>query len=33
MKLFHLSNTYLALVFVAIAVDSVLGGTPLGLPL
>jgi protoheme IX farnesyltransferase len=31
MKLFHLSNTYLALVFVAIAVDSVLGGTPLGL--
>jgi protoheme IX farnesyltransferase len=33
MKLFHLSNTYLALVFVAIAVDSVLGGPPLGLPL
>lgn len=30
MRLFHLSNTYLALVFVAIAVDSVLGWTPLG---
>jgi protoheme IX farnesyltransferase len=29
MLLFHLSNTYLALVFVAIAVDSVLGWTPL----
>ena len=29
MRLFHLSNTYLALVFVAIAVDSVLGWTPL----
>ncbi|MGH3979498.1 MAG: heme o synthase [Pseudonocardiaceae bacterium] len=32
MKLFHLSNTYLALVFVAIAVDSALGWTPLGWP-
>ena len=31
MRLFHLSNTYLALVFVAIAVDSVLGWTPLAL--
>ncbi|HKR51965.1 MAG TPA: heme o synthase [Pseudonocardiaceae bacterium] len=30
MRLFHLSNTYLALVFVAIAVDSVLGWSPLG---
>ena len=30
MTLFHLSNTYLALVFVAIAVDSVLGWIPLG---
>ena len=29
MRLFHLSNTYLALVFVAIALDSVLGWTPL----
>ena len=29
MRLFHLSNTYLAVVFVAIAVDSVLGWTPL----
>ena len=29
MRLFHLSNTYLALVFVAIAVDSVLGWAPL----
>ncbi|MGH4013333.1 MAG: heme o synthase [Pseudonocardiaceae bacterium] len=29
MRLFHLSNTYLALVFVAIAIDSVLGWTPL----
>jgi protoheme IX farnesyltransferase len=28
MRLFHLSNTYLALVFVAIAVDSVLGWAP-----
>lgn len=33
MKLFHLSNSYLALVFVAIAVDSVLGWSPLGWPL
>jgi protoheme IX farnesyltransferase len=32
MRLFHLSNTYLTLVFLAIAVDSVLGWTPLGLP-
>lgn len=32
MRLFHLSNSYLALVFVAIAVDSVLGATPLGWP-
>jgi protoheme IX farnesyltransferase len=32
MRLFHLSNTYLSVVFVAIAVDSVLGGTPLGWP-
>jgi len=32
MRLFHLSNTYLAVVFVAIAVDSVLGRTPLGWP-
>jgi heme o synthase len=31
MRLFHLSNTYLALVFVAIAVDSVLGWAPLTL--
>ena len=30
MRLFHMSNTYLALVFVAIAVDSVLGWAPLG---
>ena len=30
MRLFHMSNTYLALVFVAIAVDSVLGWTPFG---
>lgn len=30
MRLFHLSNTYLALVFVAIAVDSVLGWPLLG---
>jgi heme o synthase len=29
MRLFHLSNTYLSLVFVAIAVDSVLGWPPL----
>ncbi|MDQ4104070.1 MAG: heme o synthase [Actinomycetota bacterium] len=29
MRLFHLSNTYLAVVFVAIAVDSVLGWAPL----
>lgn len=29
MRLFHLSNTYLALVFVAIAIDSALGWTPL----
>ncbi len=29
MRLFHLSNSYLALVFVAIAVDSVLGWAPL----
>jgi protoheme IX farnesyltransferase len=28
MRLFHYSNTYLALVFVAIAVDSVLAWTP-----
>jgi protoheme IX farnesyltransferase len=32
MRLFHLSNTYLALVFVAIAVDSVLGWAPFGWP-
>ncbi|MQA15125.1 MAG: protoheme IX farnesyltransferase [Pseudonocardiaceae bacterium] len=32
MTLFHLSNTYLAIVFVAIAVDSVIGLTPFGLP-
>ncbi len=32
MRLFHLSNSYLALVFVAIAVDSVLGATPFGWP-
>ena len=31
MRLFHLSNTYLALLFVAIAVDSVLGWAPLTL--
>ncbi|MGH3908164.1 MAG: heme o synthase [Pseudonocardiaceae bacterium] len=30
MRLFHMSNTYLALVFVAIAIDSVLGWAPLG---
>ncbi|MFN2497133.1 MAG: heme o synthase [Pseudonocardiaceae bacterium] len=30
MRLFHLSNTYLSVVFVAIAVDSVLGWPPLG---
>jgi heme o synthase len=30
MRLFHLSNTYLSLVFVAIAVDSALGWAPLG---
>ncbi len=30
MRLFHLSNTYLALVFVAIAVDSVVGLAPQG---
>jgi protoheme IX farnesyltransferase len=29
MRLFHMSNTYLTLVFVAIAVDSVLGWAPL----
>ncbi|MGH3931870.1 MAG: heme o synthase, partial [Pseudonocardiaceae bacterium] len=29
MRLFHASNTYLALLFVAIAVDSVLGWAPL----
>jgi protoheme IX farnesyltransferase len=29
MRLFHLSNTYLTLLFLAIAVDSVLGWTPL----
>jgi heme o synthase len=29
MRLFHLSNTYLSVVFVAIALDSVLGWTPL----
>jgi heme o synthase len=29
MRLFHLSNTYLAVVFVAIALDSVLGWAPL----
>ena len=29
MRLFHLSNTYLTLLFVAIAVDSMLGWTPL----
>jgi len=28
MRLFHLSNTYLALLFVAIAVDSVLAWPP-----
>ncbi|MGH3793442.1 MAG: heme o synthase [Pseudonocardiaceae bacterium] len=32
MRLFHLSNTYLSVLFVAIAVDSVLGWTPLGWP-
>jgi len=32
MRLFHLSNTYLALVFVAIAVDAVVGLAPLGWP-
>ena len=31
MRLFHLSNTYLAVVFVAIALDSVLGWTPLAM--
>ncbi len=30
MRLFHMSNTYLTLVFVAIAIDSVLGWAPLG---
>ncbi|MCA1821295.1 MAG: protoheme IX farnesyltransferase, partial [Pseudonocardia sp.] len=29
MRLFHFSNTYLALLFVAIAVDSVLAWPPL----
>ena len=29
MRLFHLSNTYLALLFVAIAVDSILAWPPL----
>jgi heme o synthase len=32
MKLFHLSNTYLTLVFVALAVDSALGLPVIGLP-
>jgi protoheme IX farnesyltransferase len=32
MRLFHLSNSYLSVLFVAIAVDSVLGWTPLGWP-
>ncbi|HEY8371596.1 MAG TPA: heme o synthase [Pseudonocardiaceae bacterium] len=32
MRLFHLSNTYLTLVFVAIAVDSVVGWPALGWP-
>jgi heme o synthase len=32
MKLFHMSNTYLTLVFVALAVDSALGLPVLGLP-
>jgi heme o synthase len=30
MRLFHMSNTYLSLVFVAIAVDSAVGWAPLG---
>jgi protoheme IX farnesyltransferase len=33
MRLFHLSNTYLMLVFVAIAVDSVIGRPVFGLPI
>jgi protoheme IX farnesyltransferase len=32
MKLFHMSNTYLTLVFVALAVDSALGLPVFGLP-
>jgi protoheme IX farnesyltransferase len=32
MKLFHLSNTYLMLIFVALAIDSVLGLPVLGWP-
>jgi protoheme IX farnesyltransferase len=32
MKLFHLSNSYLTLVFVALAVDSALGLPVVGLP-
>lgn len=32
MRLFHMSNTYLMLVFVALAVDSVLGLAPVGWP-
>ena len=32
MKLFHLSNSYLTLVFVALAVDSALGLPVIGLP-
>jgi protoheme IX farnesyltransferase len=32
MKLFHMSNTYLTLVFVALAVDSALSLPVIGLP-
>ena len=32
MKLFHMSNTYLMLVFVALAVDSALSLPVIGLP-
>jgi protoheme IX farnesyltransferase len=32
MKLFHLSNTYLMLVFVALAADAVVGLPVFGLP-
>lgn len=32
MRLFHMSNTYLMIVFVALAVDSALGLPVLGLP-